>query len=152
PPLSVDEGARQGIGRTFQNIRLFRDLTTIDNLRAALAARRPTALWASLLRTRDYRRQQQNALREAMQFLEVMEVKSRALPVARRLPYGQQRQLEIARALATNPKLLLLDEPGAGMNPTEKKNLMQTIDRIRDQFKLAVLLIDHDMKLVMGIS
>ena len=174
---------RAGLARTFQNIRLFKDLTAADNVRVACLVndRPPTSLfnraridgwrrdghplaargveavgnyldwWRTFLQTSAFRADEERITVTAHRLLDVMGLGHRAEELARNLPYGEQRRLEIARALATSPKVLLLDEPAAGMNTREKAELMSLIKKIRDDFDLGVLLIEHDMKLVMGI-
>ncbi len=142
----------RGVARTFQNIRLFRELTALDNVRVALHARVATGIAAALFLTPAHRREEARLQREAEEFLAVMGLTHRRDELARNLPYGEQRRLEIARALATKPKVLCLDEPAAGMNASEKTALMDLIRGIRDQFGLAILVIEHDMRLVMGVS
>jgi branched-chain amino acid transport system ATP-binding protein len=143
--------ARAGLSRTFQNIRLFPDITVLDNLRVAMHMRGHHRLLSTLLRTPGFRRQEADFSGRAMDLLGVFDLQDRADEYARNLPYGDQRRLEILRALATDPKLILLDEPAAGMNPAEKIALAQSIHRIRQQFGVTVLLIEHDMTLVMDI-
>ncbi len=140
-----------GIARTFQNIRLFPDLSVLDNVRLAGQLRNQHGLLSTLLRTRGHRSEEQLLEARALNLLEIFELQDRAHELARNLSYGHQRKLEIVRALATNPKVLLLDEPAAGLNPQEKKLLARSIQQIRDRFRVAVLLIEHDMPLVMEI-
>ncbi|MGQ9525966.1 MAG: ABC transporter ATP-binding protein [Armatimonadota bacterium] len=143
--------ARMGVVRTFQNIRLFPSLSVLDNVRIALHARmRPAFVW-SLLHTSQSSRQEQAITDEARRMLRVLGLDELENEQAGALPYGQQRRLEIARALATRPRVLLLDEPAAGMNPRETTELMEMIHHIRDEFGLSILLIEHDMRFVMGI-
>ena len=142
---------RQGVARTFQNIRLFKGLTVLENVQIGAFVRHKTPLWQALLRTSRVK-EEDKALRErAMHWLRVLELDEFAHARAASLPYGLQRRVEIARALATQPKLLLLDEPAAGMNPNESEELMHLIRRLRDEFGQTILLIEHDMKVVMGI-
>jgi branched-chain amino acid transport system ATP-binding protein len=143
--------ALAGLSRTFQNIRLFEELSVVDNVRLACALRTSRGLWTTLLRTRGAVRREQAVLDESLALLDLFELRSRADEPANSLPYGHQRKLEIIRALATKPKVLLLDEPAAGMNSQEKRKLARTIRNIRDRFDIAVLLIEHDMGLVMEI-
>ena len=143
--------AARGVARTFQNIRLFKELSALDNVRIACHHTARTPLWKSLLLTPGAMREEAEIARRAEEFLEVMGLSHRRDELARNLPYGEQRRLEIARALATGPKVLLLDEPAAGMNSREKVDLMELIRTLRDRFSLAILLIEHDMKLVMGV-
>lgn len=140
-----------GIARTFQNIRLFPSLSVLDNVRLAGQLRSPQGLVGTLLRSAGYRRQESLLERRAYELLELFELQDRAHELAESLSYGHQRRLEILRALATTPQVLLLDEPAAGMNPQEKRALAQSIRSIRDRFQVAVLLIEHDMGLVMDI-
>jgi len=142
----------RGVARTFQNIRLFKELSALDNVRVAchLGAR---AGWsAALLRTGGFLHDEARITRRAEEYLAVMGLSHRRDEPGRSLPYGEQRRLEIARALATGPKVLCLDEPAAGMNASEKVALMELIRKIRDDFGLAILVIEHDMRLVMGVS
>lgn len=140
-----------GIARTFQNIRLFPDLSVLDNVRLAGQLRNQHGLLATLMRSRGHRDEEELLEAKAFNLLEIFELQDRARELASNLSYGHQRKLEIVRALATNPKVLLLDEPAAGLNPQEKKMLAQSIQQIRDRFQVAVLLIEHDMPLVMEI-
>jgi branched-chain amino acid transport system ATP-binding protein len=140
-----------GLARTFQNIRLFADLSVLDNVRLGAQMRQQHGLWASLFRTPGVVRSERTVAARATELLDVFGLAARTNDPARDLPYGDQRRLEIARAIATGPKVLLLDEPAAGMNPQEKVALMDLIRFVRDKFNLAVLVIEHDMKLVMGI-
>jgi len=144
--------AAMGLTRTFQNARLFKDLSVLDNVKIAFHLRHEYGLWGTIFRTRLYWQDEQEVHQRTIELLKVFDLEVRADESARNLPYGEQRKLEIARALATKPLLLLLDEPAAGMNSQEKIDLMKTIRRIRDQFSLTILLIEHDMKLVMEIS
>jgi branched-chain amino acid transport system ATP-binding protein len=140
-----------GIARTFQNIRLFGDLTVLDNVRIAYHCRVGYSVADAVLRTNRYRREEQSLTQEAREFLAVFGLHDRQYELARSLPYGEQRRLEIARALASHPKLLLLDEPAAGMNPAEVRQLMRLIEFIRTRFSVTILLIEHQMGLVMGV-
>lgn len=140
-----------GIARTFQNIRLFGELSVKDNVLIALHNQRRVSVFDVLFRTPKFRRDEQLMSEKAMNLLELFKISGKVEEKAKNLPYGEQRKLEIVRALASNPKLLLLDEPAAGMNPQETKELMELIAFIRSEFKLTILLIEHDMKLVMGI-
>ena len=141
----------EGIARTFQNIRLFKDMSVIDNVMNSFNTRMNYSIAEAMLRLPRYWKEEKKARQKAMELLHVFNMEDLANENAGNLPYGSQRRLEIIRALATNPKLLLLDEPAAGMNPAETENLMETIGKIRDQFHIAILLIEHDMSLVMGI-
>ena len=142
---------KAGIARTFQNIRLFKGMSVLDNVKAGLHNHYKYSSLAGIFRTPAYHRVEKEMDERAMELLEVFELEKEADYLASNLPYGKQRKLEIARALATQPKLLLLDEPAAGMNPNETKELMETICLIRDRFDMTILLIEHDMKLVSGI-
>ena len=142
---------RMGVARTFQNIRLFKDLTVIDNVKVGLHQSMNYHLPEALLRLPSYWKQEKKTTDEAIELLNIFHMSDLAGKQAGSLPYGAQRRLEIIRALATRPKLLLLDEPAAGMNPSETAELMEVIRRIRDEFDIAILLIEHDMNLVMGI-
>ena len=148
---TTDVIARSGLARTFQNIRLFPDMLVIENVLMGMDARLTSRLWQMALKTPGLVREENRARDRAMELLEFVGLRARAQQIAKSLPYGDQRRLEIARALATEPKLLLLDEPAAGMNPAETSDLMKLIQRIRDQ-GMTVLLIEHHMKVVMGIS
>ncbi|WP_394829805.1 ATP-binding cassette domain-containing protein [Pendulispora albinea] len=141
-----------GIARTFQNIRLFKELTALDNVRVACHHGRNAGFAASFFRTKGFLDDEARITKRALEFLDVMGLGRLRDERAKNLPYGEQRRLEIARALATGPKILCLDEPAAGMNASEKVALMELIRKIRDDFKLAILVIEHDMRLVMGIS
>ncbi len=142
---------RDGIARTFQNIRLFHKLTVIDNVKAALHSRYSYSTFEAMFHCGRYARTEKELNDKALSILEVFNLDTVSNILSSNLPYGQQRKLEIARAMATDPKLLLLDEPAAGMNPNETQELMETISLIRDKFKMTILLIEHDMKLVSGI-
>ena len=140
-----------GIARTFQNIRLFNDMTVLDNVKTALHNQNKYSLFDSIFKTPKYRKQEKLMNEKAKELLEVFDLQNEIDYLASNLPYGKQRKLEIVRALATNPKLLLLDEPAAGMNPNETQELMDTIRFVRDKFEISILLIEHDMRLVGGI-
>lgn len=142
---------REGIARTFQNIRLFKNLTVMDNVRIALHTSARYNSLQAILRTPAFYREEARIKARAQELLKIFNLDSKQNELAKNLPYGEQRKLEITRALATDPKLLLLDEPAAGMNPQETQNLMQLIKFIREKFDLTILLIEHDMSLVMGI-
>ena len=142
---------KHGIARTFQNIRLFHQQSVIDNVKIGLHTEHTYSTLSGILRLPSYRKTEKIMNEKAMELLEVFDLQDEADILASNLPYGKQRKLEIARALATDPKLLLLDEPAAGMNPNETKELMETIRFVRDKFDMTVLLIEHDMKLVSGI-
>ncbi|MDY0322965.1 MAG: ABC transporter ATP-binding protein [Candidatus Carbobacillus sp.] len=147
-----DRLTRLGIARTFQNIRLFHDLTVLDNVRVAYQVNTHHTFIDSIFRLPRFWKEENDMRDASLGLLETMGLRQFAEEKARNLPYGAQRRLEIARALATRPKLLLLDEPAAGMNPQETRELMHTIEHVRKTFDLTVLLIEHDMSLVMGIS
>ena len=140
-----------GVARTFQNIRLFRQMTVIDNVKAAFTKDIRYNLFDASFRTRKYWDTEKRITEKAMELLEICGLADKANELASSLPYGRQRKLEIARALATDMKLLLLDEPAAGMNPTETAELLSCINTIRERFGVAILLIEHDMSLVMNI-
>ena len=140
-----------GISRTFQNIRLFKDISVIDNVKIAMNFQMKYSVLSGIFRLPAYRREEERVDKRAHELLQVFNLDEKAEDLAKNLPYGQQRKLEIARALATNPKVLLLVEPDAGMNPTVTKELMKTIRLILDRFGIAILLIEHDMNFVMGI-
>ncbi len=142
---------KAGIARTFQNIRLFGDQTVLDNVKIGLHNSFEYGTFAGLFRLPKFFNTEKQMDKKALEILSVFDLDKEADVLASNLPYGKQRQLEIARALATNPKLLLLDEPAAGMNPNETKDLMNTIALIRKEFGVTILLIEHDMKLVSGI-
>ena len=143
--------SKAGIARTFQNIRLFRLMTVLDNVKVGMHNRIHYPMWDGVFRTRTYKEKEHDMNRKALQLLKVFGLDDKADYAASQLPYGQQRKLEICRALASKPKLLLLDEPAAGMNPNETEELMDTVRKVRDDFGIAILLIEHDMKFVMGI-
>lgn len=142
---------KAGIARTFQNIRLFSDMSVLDNVKVGLHNSNEYSTFTGILRLPKFFKTEKAMNEEAMELLKVFGLEEFAAYNASNLPYGQQRKLEIARALATKPKLLLLDEPAAGMNPNETKELMDTIKFVRDHFDMTILLIEHDMKLVSGI-
>ncbi len=142
---------KEGIARTFQNIRLFKDLTVLENVKVGLHNHYKYSTLEGIFRLPKYFKVEKAMDEKAMQLLAVFDLDKEADTLAANLPYGKQRKLEITRALATEPKLLLLDEPAAGMNPNETKELMETIRFVRDEFHMTILLIEHDMKLVSGI-
>ncbi len=142
---------QMGMARTFQNIRLFSELPVIDNVKIAYNMHVSYNLADAIVRDKKYLQEEDLITQKALDLLKIFHMEDKAYEMAKNLPYGQQRRLEIARALATEPKLLLLDEPAAGMNPQETKELMEMIRWIRNEFKLSVLLIEHDMNLVMGV-
>lgn len=148
---STIEINKTGIARTFQNIRLFKKLTVLDNVKAALHNHYKYSTLTGILRLPKFYKLEKQMTERAMELLKVFDLDTYADTLASNLPYGKQRKLEIARALATEPKLLLLDEPAAGMNPNETQELMDTIRLIRDKFDMTILLIEHDMRLVSGI-
>lgn len=145
------EICKMGVARTFQNIRLFANMTTLENVMVGRHSRSTAGPLKAVLRTRGFKREEQNTVDEALKYLRFVSLADKANELACNLPYGQQRRLEIGRALATEPKLLLLDEPAAGMNPQESANLTKLIGRIRDT-GVTVFLIEHDMKVVMDVA
>ncbi len=147
-PYRIVQG---GIARTFQNLRIFSNLTAIDNIRIARHYTTKSGLASSILRLPSFRKEEKEVKKESADLLDLMHLSQRANEQAKNLPYGELRRLEIARALATKPKLILLDEPAAGMNPKEVEELMKLIVHIRDEFKVTIFLIEHHMKVVMGI-
>jgi len=149
--LQPFEITRMGIARTFQNIRLFANLTVLDNVRIAYHTHSGYSMTDSLIRSKRFAKQERELTERAQAFLEVFNLQDRQGEIANSLPYGEQRRLEIARALAAEPKLLLLDEPAAGMNPNEVGSLMDLIGFIREKFNLTILLIEHQMRVVMGV-
>ncbi|MDI9442245.1 MAG: ABC transporter ATP-binding protein [Firmicutes bacterium] len=148
PPHAI---ARCGIARTFQNIRLFKNLTVLDNLRIAYHKNRQYSLLCGLFRSPRFRREEAQITAKAKDVLALVDLADKADHLAGSLPYGEQRRVEIARALMLDPKLLLLDEPAAGMNPQETTALLELIRRLRDELQITILLIEHDMKLVMNL-
>ena len=149
--MSIVQASRLGIARTFQNIRLFDKITVEENVRIGLHNQIRYDMFSGILRLPRYWKQEKRQHERAMELLDIFGMQDLADEVSGSLPYGAQRRLEIVRALATEPKLLLLDEPAAGMNPHETEELMENIAKIRDQFGIAILLIEHDMSLVMGV-
>ncbi len=149
--LKAHNLARVGVARTFQNIRLFPSLTVFDNVRAALQLHRAHGISNALWRGKHFRDSEKTVEAQVMELLEIFGLGRLRDEEATSLPYGEQRRLEIVRALATKPKLLCLDEPAAGMNPTEKTELMRLIRFIQEKFQITILLVEHDMKVVMGI-
>ena len=143
--------SKAGVARTFQNIRLFNDMSVLDNVKVAMHNQVTYSVWTGILRLPAFKEKEHEMDREALKLLKIFNLDGQANLKASQLPYGKQRELEIARALATKPKLLLLDEPAAGMNPNETADLMNTIKFVRDTFDISVLLIEHDMSFVMGI-
>jgi branched-chain amino acid transport system ATP-binding protein len=149
--LKPFEISHVGITRTFQNIRLFKDLSVMENILIASHQHVSYKIWDSVMMTKKFDQQEKQNKEKAYELLKVFGMENKALELSSSLPYGEQRKLEIIRALATDPKLILLDEPAAGMNHSETHKLMETIAKVRRDFNLTVLLIEHDMKLVMGI-
>jgi branched-chain amino acid transport system ATP-binding protein len=149
--LEPFEITRLGVARTFQNIRLFSNLTVLDNVRIAYHPHAGYGLSDSIMRTRTFTTKEKELTEQALDFLAIFKLDGIAGEIAKNLPYGEQRRVEIARALACKPKVLLLDEPAAGMNPREIMELMDLVHFIRDRFKLTILLIEHQMRIVMGI-
>jgi len=143
--------SKLGVARTFQNIRLFKDLTVLDNVKIGMGNQVDYGLFSGIFKLPKYFKQEEQMNKKAVELLKVFDLDQYVNVHASNLPYGKQRELEIVRALASNPKLLLLDEPAAGMNPQETADLMYLIKKIRDEFDIAILLIEHDMNLVMGI-
>lgn len=149
--LKPHQLTKLGIARTFQNIRLFGSLSVFDNVRAATQVHRSHGVINALWRGNEFAKSERQVEQEVLELLDIFNLGRFRDEEAKSLPYGNQRRLEIVRALATRPKLLLLDEPAAGMNPTEKEELMHLIQFIKDKFNIAILLVEHDMKVVMGI-
>lgn len=147
-PIEIN---KKGIARTFQNIRLFKNMSIIDNVKVGLHNNHKYYMVESVFRLPRFYNEERKMEKEAIELLKVFDLDKEKDTLACNLPYGKQRKLEIARALATSPKLLLLDEPAAGMNPNETEELMETIRLIRDKFDMTILLIEHDMRLVAGI-
>ena len=149
PPHAI---TARGIGRTFQNIRLFQNMTALENVLVGMHSRLRANLFNSILRTPGVRREERQSRERALEFLEYTNLGRKSGEIARNLPYGDQRRLEVARALATEPQLLLLDEPTAGMNPQESAEFTAFLSKLRDERELTVLMIEHDMRVVMGVS
>lgn len=149
--LSPHQVTKSGVSRTFQNIRLFKELSVLDNVKVANHSLAKHTIASSILRLPSFFKGEEEMERESIEFLKIFDLDRYKDELSKNLPYGMQRRLEIARALAAGPKLLLLDEPAAGMNPQETKELMDLISLIRERFDLTILLIEHDMGLVMGI-
>jgi branched-chain amino acid transport system ATP-binding protein len=149
PPHAI---TARGIGRTFQNIRLFQNMTALENVLVGMHARMKANLFNSILRTPFVKREEKQARERALELLQFTGLRRKAYETAKNLPYGDQRRLEVARALATEPQLLLLDEPTAGMNPQESAEFTAFVGRLRNEQQLTVLMIEHDMRVVMGVS
>jgi branched-chain amino acid transport system ATP-binding protein len=149
--LEPFEITQHGVGRTFQNIRVFPNLSVLDNVAIAYHTHAHYGVWDAIMRNQRFEEKEADLIERAQDFLSVFNLQDRQNELAKNLPYGEQRRLEIARALATEPRLLLLDEPAAGMNPRESHRLMELIGFIRERFKLSILLIEHQMRVVMGI-
>lgn len=148
---SPHEIARMGIARTFQNIRLFKNMTVLDNVLLAFHTHVNYSMWEAILHLPSFNKKEAQLKKEALDLLKIFNLDRKRDALAKNLPYGEQRRLEIARALALKPRLLLLDEPAAGMNPQESAELMELIKWMRKEFNLTILLIEHDMSVVMGI-
>src|SRR5690348_15074448 len=149
PPHAITE---RGVGRTFQNIRLFQNMTALENVLVGMHARLKGGILRSIIRTPGLKREENAAFERARELLQFSGLRRREDEIARNLPYGDQRRLEVARALATQPKLLLLDEPTAGMNPQESAAFTEFVAKLRSEEKLTILMIEHDMRVVMGVS
>jgi branched-chain amino acid transport system ATP-binding protein len=149
PPHKV---TKLGMARTFQNIRLFHNMSALENVMVAMHSRIKGGIWASIVRTPRIKREEKAARERAIELLEFTGLRRRSREYAKNLPYGDQRRLEVARALATDPHLLLLDEPTAGMNPEETANFTAFVAKLRQEEDVTILLIEHDMRVVMGIS
>lgn len=149
--IKTSKRVTKGIARTFQNIRLFKSMSVLDNVKVAFHINSNYGFLSSIIRTRKYWKQEKEIEHKALSLLKIFDLDGFAHANSSSLPYGKQRKLEIARALAASPKLLCLDEPAAGMNPSETEELMETIKLIKEKFDTTILLIEHDMKLVMGI-
>jgi branched-chain amino acid transport system ATP-binding protein len=150
--LRPDQITQRGIARTFQNIRLFNNMTVLENVLVGMHGRLHAGLWGSIFLTPAVRSEEQQARRRAIELLAFVGLERKPGELAKNLPYGDQRRLEIARAMATQPKLILLDEPTAGMNPQETSEAIHLIRRLRDELGITVILIEHDMRVVMTIS
>jgi branched-chain amino acid transport system ATP-binding protein len=149
--MKTNKITQQGIARTFQNIRLFKDLTVIDNIKISAHFNTDYNVFQNIFKTPKYHSEEKRINDEAIELLKIFKLDDKKNHLAKNLPYGEQRRLEIARALATKPKILLLDEPAAGMNPQETQELTELITWVRDKFQIAILLIEHDMRLVMQV-
>ena len=150
--LSPDRVTRLGVARTYQNIRLFKNMTAVENIMVGMEPHLRSRIWGHVLHLRSERKEEAEALEEALRLLRFMGLTGQGDFFSKNLPYGAQRRLEIARALASKPKLLLLDEPTAGMNPSETQAMTDLIRRLRDELGITILLIEHQMRVVMGIS
>jgi branched-chain amino acid transport system ATP-binding protein len=150
--LTPDRVAHLGISRTYQNIRLFKNMTAVENILVGMDQHLRSKIWDSVLHTRRERKEEKDSLETAVNLLRFMGLAGQGDLLAKNLPYGAQRRLEIARALSSKPKLLLLDEPTAGMNPSETQAMTDLIRRLRDELGITILLIEHQMRVVMGIS
>src|SRR5579883_2707029 len=150
--LTPDRVAAAGISRTYQNIRLFRNISALENLLVGMHLHLRSTWWGAVLRTPHTMRDERAAHDEALRLLQFVGLRGRGDMLARNLAYGEQRRLEIGRALATQPKLLMLDEPTAGMNPRETSDMMEFIQRVRDEYGITIVLIEHQMRVVMGMS
>jgi branched-chain amino acid transport system ATP-binding protein len=149
PPHAI---TARGVGRTFQNIRLFQNMTALENVMVGMHSRMHANLFNSILRTPKVKREEKQVRERGLELLEYTGLRRKAGEIARNLPYGDQRRLEVARALATEPQLLLLDEPTAGMNPQESAEFTAFVGKLREESKVTVLMIEHDMRVVMGVS
>jgi branched-chain amino acid transport system ATP-binding protein len=149
PPHAITE---RGVGRTFQNIRLFQNMTALENVLVGMHCRLGGGIFRTILRTRGQRREERDARAKARALLDLCGLRGKGNAISRNMSYGDQRRLEVARALATDPKLLLLDEPTAGMNPQETADFTAFVERLRRERGLTVLMIEHDMRVVMGVS
>ncbi len=143
---------RIGIGRTFQNLRLFQNMTVVENIQSAILQKQGYNLLSGIFRTKDYRNAEEMARKKAQELIDFLNLSGRESYEAHNLPYGEQRKLELARALSIEPKLMLIDEPGAGMNPKEIQDLVKTIQTVKETYKLTIVIIEHQMGLVMNIS
>ncbi len=150
--LRPDQVHKAGISRTFQNIRLFPSMTVVENVMVGMHSRLRLSIVETLLRTPAFREQEQRVLRKSIEMLKFVGLAHKANEVSRNLPYGDQRRIEVARALVSEPRLILLDEPTAGMNPQESAEAMHLFRRVRDELGITIVLIEHDMRVVMGIS
>jgi branched-chain amino acid transport system ATP-binding protein len=150
--LSPDRVTHLGVSRTYQNIRLFKNMTSVENILVGMHPHLKSGLIGGIIRDPRTRREEKDAVEEARRILRFVGLKGRGDLMAKNLPYGEQRRLEIARALASKPKILLLDEPTAGMNPSESHEMMNFIRHLRDELRITILLIEHQMRVVMGIS